>query len=745
MNAKGRDAGAHFYKCDFQVHSPRDARWSGGDAITDDERRAYSVELIKSCRVNGLDAIAITDHHDLAFFPFVRFAAQSELDDLGQSIATEDQITVFPGIELTLTSPTCQAILILDAAFPENLFQTVLTTLAITPSAREESRHATIQRIPQTIITDFSDLYEKLNNLDYLKERFIVFPNVSETGHGTLLRSGFANFYKTMPCVGAYVDGSFSKLGKGNLSIIRGENRDYGFKSVAVLQTSDNRSRDHAVLGKYTTWIKWSEPTAEALRQACLAKESRMSQEVPELPPLWISSLTVSNSRFLGRLKLEFNRQYNAIIGGRGTGKSTLLEYLRWGLCDQSIEDPDAESAPVQVRRKKLIDDTLQRFDGEVIVTFVMNDVNHILKRNSKTNEISLKIGDAAFRPTTEQEVRNLFGVQAYSQKQLSSVGVRIEELKRFVELPIRKTIERIRDQRRGLAAKIRSAYGKVVRKRQIEAESAKYDTEATSLTGQIAALRKGLKGLSEDDQNIIKQKVLYENEEGVIESLGSELSRAEECVRNLVEELTFSVEKSDGSELLNAAILKDVESEYSKKFEEIKKHLSILSELFSPTGLSDINAKLEGWRALKAGFDKRYEAAKANAKLNEHQLQQIQDVEARAKEVKRLQLANRNLLNGLVDSEQEFLRLREQWSQLHTENIAALNAQCQEFSNLSKGLIAADVKRSLDLDSLKATLKNAFSKLNVKESKIEEICNCLLKAEDTIGVWNQLLEVTSN
>src|SRR5260370_24190827 len=117
------DKGAHFYKCDFQVHTPRDARWSGGDAITDTERKAYADELILACRRKGLDAIAITDHHDFAFFPYVRRASQDELDESGQSVRAEDQIVVFPGIEMTLTAPNCQALLILDSQFPENLLQ----------------------------------------------------------------------------------------------------------------------------------------------------------------------------------------------------------------------------------------------------------------------------------------------------------------------------------------------------------------------------------------------------------------------------------------------------------------------------------------------------------------------------------------------------------------------------------------------------------------------------------------------
>ena len=43
------DKGAHFFKCDFQVHTPRDEGWKGGDAITEAERKAYAEELVLAC------------------------------------------------------------------------------------------------------------------------------------------------------------------------------------------------------------------------------------------------------------------------------------------------------------------------------------------------------------------------------------------------------------------------------------------------------------------------------------------------------------------------------------------------------------------------------------------------------------------------------------------------------------------------------------------------------------------------
>jgi type III restriction enzyme len=735
-----RDKGAHFYKCDFQIHTPRDASWHGAAAVTDPERRAYAEELILACRRKGLSAIAITDHHDFAFFPYVKRAAQNELDDFGQPVSEERRIVVFPGIELTLTAPNCQVILILDAGFPENLFQSVLTTLAITPSPSADSKHAEIHRIPQNVIGDLTELYEKLNSHDHITGRFIVFPNVSETGYGTILRSGFANFYKTMPCVGGYTDGPVSQFGTGNTSIVTGKNREYGFKSIAVLQTSDNRKRDHSDLGRYTTWVKWSEATAEALRQACLAKESRFSQDEPELPSLWITSLSVSNSKFLGRVEIDLNQQYNAVIGGRGTGKSTILEYLRWGLCDQPV-DTDSDIAPVQQKRKKLVDDTLQKFNGEVIVTFLLNDVTHILKRSSKTQEIQLKIGDEDFVQTVEQEVRNLFPVQAYSQKQLSSVGVRVEELRRFVELPIKKALDQIRSDIRDTEAKIRATYADVIRKRELEAETAKYSVEITSLTKQVGTLRKGLKGLSDTDQEIVKKKSQYDNEELIIENLKNDLVQASKLVETLKTDFSdHTDEQNDDLEIQNKALIKSIRRKYSTKFGEIKKQMAILSGLFGAASLQEIDEETGKWEKIKEDFDKTYEAAKAKAKANQQQLKQIQAVEKRIAELKKVQMTNHNALLALGDPETAYRGFKTRWNHLHTQKIKALDEQCRQFSRLSNGLIKADIKGSLDVESLRQHLKSAFAGLNIKEPKIDELCQHVLRAADPMAAWNAIL-----
>ncbi len=223
------DRGAHFHKCDFQVHTPRDTNWQGPRPVSDDERKKYAERFILACRERVIDAVAITDHHDMAFFKYIRDAAQNEVDDRGNPIPENDKIIIFPGMELTLGIP-CQAILILDADFPETLLGQVATTLSIVTNDSTEPMHADISRLEH--ITSFSKLYEILDTQDFLLGRYIVLPNVTDGGHGTLLRSGFAAHYKDMPCVGGYLDCSHESLGSGNREILNGRNRDYGFKPL---------------------------------------------------------------------------------------------------------------------------------------------------------------------------------------------------------------------------------------------------------------------------------------------------------------------------------------------------------------------------------------------------------------------------------------------------------------------------------------------------------------------------------
>ncbi len=96
--------------------------------------------------------------------------------------------------------------------------------------------------------------------------------------------------------------------------------------------------------GSHFTWIKMCEPTLEGLRLALIdgdgASVLRSDAVRPGFDPNttpndWIESIEVDDAKVMGRgapARLQFNSSLNAIVGGRGTGKSTLIHLLRAAL-----------------------------------------------------------------------------------------------------------------------------------------------------------------------------------------------------------------------------------------------------------------------------------------------------------------------------------------------------------------------------------------------------------------------------
>lgn len=681
------DKGAHFYSCDFQVHTPRDRQWKGDRATTPDERRSYAVEFIAACRTKNLNAVAITDHHDLTFVPYIREAAEQERDGEGILLPVERQLVVFPGMELTLGIP-CQALLIFDADFPQDLFLLVKNALAIEQADDTDEQTVDVQRL--NAITTFSDLYDLLDRHSYIKGRYVVLPNVSEGGTSTLLRSGHAGHYKNMPCLGGYLDGPCSKLGNGNLNILGGKDAQYGHKSLALFQTSDNRSRDFVELGRHVTWVKWATPTAEALRQACLARDSRISQDTPFTPSVVISSVSVSNSKFLGPFALDFSAQYNAIIGGRGTGKSTILEYVRWALCDDPVASiDDAEQTDHRAKRAKLIEKTLTAVEGNAQVNFQVNGVAHSVRRHAKSQDLTLKIGQGAFEPCSEADVRRILPVQAYSQKQLSSVGVRLDELKRFIYAPIRQPLEDVERRFADFAATIRTQYAQFQKRRLLLRELEEAERELHSLSEQVSARRAGLSGMLPEDQATIAAQAGYEEEEQGIEVRVGDFTRAHKAVEDMelmLQGLPTEVYIAEGSP--NAALFTEMEREASQIFDGLRQTFA------QAKGQLDVidgqrrsfKAAYEAWIAHREAFRREYEEAKSRSSSHEATLTELAELEARVKILRDRITVTKAAITAVGDPEVEYSAARSQWRQLHISRAHLLQEQCSQLTGLSGG-----------------------------------------------------------
>jgi chromosome segregation protein len=740
------DHGAHFYCCDFQVHSPRDRQWTGQDCVSERDRKAYAASLIRACRDKRLDAIAITDHHDLLFAKCIRDAARTERDGDGQPLAPELQLVVFPGMELTLNVP-CQALLVFDADFPDDLFSLVTTALAIDASKETDSKTVETKRLDQ--ITTLEMLRTELDKHTYLRNRYIILPNVSESGGDTLLRQGNSAKYASMPCVGGYLDGALDQHGTGNKNIVDGKASEYGNKRIACFQTSDNRRADHANLGRHTTWVKWAVPTAEAIRQACLAQESRISQTQPELPGVTITALSVSNSAFLGPIEVEFNSQYNALIGGRGTGKSTILEYLRWGLCDQLPSTvADDELPNYQLRRKALIEKTLQTVNGTVQVSFTVNGISHVVRRSSVSDELLLKVGDAEFAVCTEGDIRSLLPIQAYSQKQLSNVSVRLEELSRFVEAPIRAQLGDIERAFERAAAEMRQLYATLLRKRRLQKQIAADELLLESLNEQAENIRKSLSGLSEADTKLLAEKSGYERAEQALDIWISDLSTVGTAIDDTAASLDDLPTKAEGrtADLPEQETLSGIEKEIGEYVAAVKKgtkelqqrQLAILSE--DGTLKGSVGANVRKWQRALDTFNEKYSGAKSRASAHESKLQQLAQMEKRIAELRAAIAKTRREASSLGRPEVQYGQVRESWMRSKAERAKLVQQECEKLTSRSHAEIRATVRIGAGVDAVLQKFRGAVSGSNLRREKIDAIGEAIRSADGADHKWMDVL-----
>ncbi len=738
------DKGNHYHKCDLQVHSPRDLNWKGGACITDEERQAFSKTFIKECREAGLHAVAITDHHDLVFYEYINNAANEEVDENGNPVLKENKIIVFPGIELTLHQPPCQGLLIFDSDFPEILFPTVLGSLSLAQAPKADSKTAQTLPIPSATINSINDVYSKLDGTDGVEGRYIFLPHIKEKGHQTLMRKGFHEAYSKMPSVGGYVDGRFEGGGIGYLKIINGEVEAYGFKSLAVIQTTDYRGDQKFKDLDIATWIKWKEPTAEALRQACLAKESRISLIEPEIPNIYIEKIDVTNSAFLSKFDLDFNPQLNSIIGGRGSGKSTILEYVRWTLCDQTESfGKDEAKSEIERKRNSLIEKTLKDVGGEVRIFFIVNGTRHIIKRNPDSEDVLLKVGDGDFQNVRPQQIKDLLPIQSYSQKQLSSISIRSDELKRFIEQPISKIIEEIDIKINDASIKVKSAYENLTRSKLLRNELKKNEIETNSFKQQIEKLRAGLKGISDSDKDTLNRANLFVNEKNKFDEINLEYSTILSSISNLKEIVTKNISEKTDQEIPyeNKQIIDSIKNERKLYLDKLYDNLESL-EADQLASNKKINSLHEEWGEIRNEFKTKYIKAKDNSTSSQTTLNAIKDLEDKIEKIEFITREKRTQLSTLNITDEEFHSIFQSFMDLQTSKVEKLKASTELFTELSDGLIKADFTKTIDTETLSNEISMIFSShsLKIQKTRSEELSENVSSSSNPVEKWKNIV-----
>lgn len=304
--------GARFYKCALQVN-PFAYHGRHGKQTAFQSEADYNSAIIEACRVNNVEAIAVTDHFRIS-------------DSLGLIRAARAAgIFVFGGFEASSND----GIHFLCLYDPE--------------------KDSTLERlIGQHGVRDHNALSPNgdKNCLELMKcvreQGGITVAAHVAADNGllcTLEGQPRMNAWKSQDLYACALPGPISDAPQNIRSIL--ENKDTAHKRerrLAVINASDVNGPEDITNPRSSCFIKMSALSVEGLRQAFLDPDSRIRLHTDVSPEPHAEFIAMAwEGGFLDGTRLHFNGNLNVLVGGRGTGKSTVIESLRYALAIDPI------------------------------------------------------------------------------------------------------------------------------------------------------------------------------------------------------------------------------------------------------------------------------------------------------------------------------------------------------------------------------------------------------------------------
>ena len=198
--------------------------------------------------------------------------------------------------------------------------------------------------------------------------------------------------------------------------------------------------------GSHFTWVKMSVPSYDGLRLALidgalsLKRSDHFGGDPNAHGQLAIESIVIDNAKYLGSGKpfsCQLNPWLNTIIGGRGTGKSTSLEFLRIALkrkeeIPKSLEKEFTKYSQTSSNRQ---DEGLLRDNTNITVYFRKDGSRFRITWSNYGNRYSIEEETATETwSTSEGDIAQRFPVRIYSQKQIFELAKHPQALLQVVD-----------------------------------------------------------------------------------------------------------------------------------------------------------------------------------------------------------------------------------------------------------------------------------------------------------------------
>ncbi len=400
--------GARWWKFDFHAHTPASDDYGKGASQPQLRDRTPKEWLLDYMRAE-IDCVAITDHNSGAWVDQLK-SALSELD--AEKPDNYRPIFLFPGVEISVNGGTHVLA----------IFGTDKTTADIDSLLGAAGFTGTKGSSDAVTTRSFIEVVRAIVSVGG-----IAIPAHVDEYNGLFKQAG-TTLQQALDCCDVFamelVDATFRKP----QTYI-----DKKLKWTEVLgsdahQPTGDSGQNYP--GCRFTWVKMGNPSIEGLRLALLdgslsVLRSDAAQGDPnEHTGMAIESIEVEKARYMGRptaFKLDLSPWMTAVIGGRGTGKSTLIEFLRLALrrdkeLPEALKDDFEKYTKAYEGREE---SGLLTNDTTIRVVYRKDETSYRIQWNENGTLDPIQELTSQSWQRAEGDIQKRFPVRMYSQKQI--------------------------------------------------------------------------------------------------------------------------------------------------------------------------------------------------------------------------------------------------------------------------------------------------------------------------------------
>ena len=405
--------GARWWKFDFHTHTPASKDYGKGENQTTLQARSPKEWLLDYMRA-GVDCVAITDHNTGKWVDRVK-AAGVELKS--ENPEGYRPLHIFPGVEISVSGGV-HLLAILAGETTTSDIDSLLGAVGF-PSENKGSSDAVTTK-------SFVEVVDAI-----VKAGGIGIPAHTDDFNGLFKLSG-TTLEQALDRKDIFAMELVNlEFEKPQLYI------DKKLRWTEILGSDAHHPSGNAEQqfpGSHFTWVKMGLPTIEGLRLALLdgtlsvLRSDQGTDDPNEHASLVLDSIEVSQARYMGRSQvftIGLNPWFNGIIGGRGTGKSTVVEFLRIALRRRAELPEDLQ--PEFEQYSQIFSDEksggLLTNDTSIKVIYRKDGDRFHIQWNSSGDLEPIERELNGQWKRAEGDIQQRFPVRIYSQKQIFQIA----------------------------------------------------------------------------------------------------------------------------------------------------------------------------------------------------------------------------------------------------------------------------------------------------------------------------------